>query len=278
MQYAIYALIGLSIVNNSIAVCLHEVFTQIEHFVLRTQEYLTPLWFTYGSLNLLMDLAIWTIPLPCIFSVLHQLSTGKKVLLVLAFALGTMSWCSAILRISLRSYIVGLGTDPTYYAPISYVLLVTEVSLAISVVSLATFKPLVDKMSEGCNRLRGKLRSTNNGTSTCFESGASPGFVQAEGYGPRSGGSKTRGNESGHTDTTIDQERMEWNDDGLDIEKSQFVQQTGSYSSTSGSEGVGLESIVAHDHALGTQLQVPSMMSSATTLFTTHRIPPRKTL
>ena len=260
MQRTIHALMALSVVNNIAGGCIHLAFTMPVPMIMQSKKYLTPFLSTYCSINLLMDITIWTIPLPCIFSILHQLSTRKKILLILAFALGTMSWCSAILRISLRSYVVGLGTDPTYYAPITYVLLVAEVSLAISVVSLATFKPLVDKMTEGFNRLRGKILSTNNSTSTCFESGASPGLAQAEEYGPRPGGSKTTGNESGfaeHTDTTIDQERMEWNNCS-DIEgyRSQFVQETCSYSSTSGS--VELESIEAHDHALGTLPQVPS--------------------
>ena len=157
------------------------------------------------------------------------------------------------MRISFWRYAAGVGTDPTYNAPILYVLYVAEVSLAISCVSLAALRPLVVKVTKGFNRLRGKPTSTNKSRSTDYELGANPGPAQS-----RTGDSRTTGNKGGFT--TADQELVEWKSGVLDIEIPQFVQQACSCPCNGDAEP---EIVVAHtsscprcpDPAWGTQPQ-----------------------
>lgn len=275
MQRIIYVLMGFSILNNIVSACLYSVFSATEAFLLQSKRYLTVLWFTSGALNLLMDLIIWYIPMPAIIAIMHNLPTKKKILLILAFAVGMMSWISAILRISFRKYMLGLGEDPTYNGPIFNVLLVAEVTLAISCVSVATFRPLVVKITKGFNRLRGKPISANkNSRTTDPEFGASLSPAGSKGYGSSTGGSRTTGNKGGFGHC---QELMEWKDDVSDIKSSapQFVQQTCSCHCRDGD--VELGSVVAHAPScprgshptLGTQLQVPA--PAAIDHSTTHR-------
>lgn len=194
---------------------------------MQSKKYLTASFFTYGSLHLLMDLIIWFIPLPSIYSVMHNLSTRKKVFLTMVFGLGIMSWGSAILRISFRGYVEGMGADPTYNAPIFIVLYVTEISLAIICVSVVTFQPLGAKMSKGFNRLKGKPTSTNTSATSANQFGASPGGAQPEGYGFSTRGPKTRGRGAEFEgQMTVGHELVEYKDDVLDIEPAHFALKT----------------------------------------------------
>lgn len=275
MRRTIYALMGFSILNNTIAVSLLMTFSMVESFVLQSQKYLTPLWFTYGTLNLLMDLIIWSIPLPTVILVMRNLSTRKRILLVLVFTSGIMCWCSSILRISLRKYIMNMGGDPTYNAPICYLLYVTEVSVAISCVSAATLRPLVIKATKGFNRLRGKPTSTNQSRSTGYQFGASPGLAQSKGDGSKTGGSRSTGNtrEFGEQ-TTPGEELAEWKDNSFNTTISQFVQEI--RGCPHGDGDLELGSVVAHtsssprcpDLAQDTELQVPA----PTAVSTIHRL------
>ena len=256
MRYIIYTLMGVSIVNSAVSSSLSLVFTIVESLLVQPKYY-TALWFTYGSLNLAMDLIIWIIPLPTIFSVMSNLSARKRILLALEFAVGILCWCSPILRLSLWRYAAGVGTDSTYNAPILFVLYVAEVSLAISCVSAAALRPLIVKMTKKFNRLRGKPTSTNKSRSTGYEFGASPGLAQS-----RTGGSRTTGNKG--VFSTVDHELKEWRGGVLDVENSQFVQQTCSCPC----DGVG---VVAHASSCprpvrGTQPEVPTATDHGTIL------------
>ena len=259
-------LMGLSVVNNITTACISTTFLTLPNFARVSGRYLTPLWFTYGSLNLLMDLTIWSIPLPSLFSIIHNFSVRKRVLLVLAFAVGIMCWCSAILRISFRKYIVGLGDDPPYNGPILVVLYTAEMSLAMGCVSVATLRPLVVIMTNGFNRLRGKPALTNRTRTARFRFDTKPSFVRSIGHQSCPGGPRTAGSSGENTETTIIvQELMEWqSDDVLDIEKPQLIQQACSCPYTGGD--IELGGMVAHAHSCpqcpgasrGTQLQVPA--------------------
>ena len=269
MRYTIYTLMGVSIVNNAVSSSLSMVFTLVESLLVQPKYY-TALWFTYGSLNLVMDLIIWTIPLPTIFSVMSNLSTRKKILLFLEFAVGILCWCSPILRLSLWKYAAGVGSDPTYNAPILFVLYVAEVSLAISCVSAAALRPLVVKMTKKFNRLRGIPTSTNKSRSTGYVLGASPGLAQS-----RTGGSRTTGNKG--VFSTVDHELKEWKGGVLDIERAQSIQQT--CNCPCGDVGVVAHASSCPRSVRGTQPQVPtatdhgiilSSCSSGDTLRTTN--------
>ena len=215
LRRIIYALIGFSIVINTVLPACQLCYVTKAKWLVQSQKYLMIIWFTYGSLNLLMDLIIWFIPLPSVISIMHNLSARKKIMLVLAFAVGLMSVCSATLRVSFRKYIFGLGADPTYNAPIINVLLVSEVSLAIGCVSVVTLQPLVAKVTEVFNRLRGKPTSTNTNGMAGVEVGVSPGLAQLAG---NKGGFGQR--------VAVNQELAEWKDDVTDNKLSQSVQQT----------------------------------------------------
>ena len=219
MRWTIYAAMGFSIVSNTISGCLSLAFTIVESLIIQSNKYLTGIWFTYCSLNLLLDLTIWAIPLPAVFSVMKSLSKRKRILLGMAFAVGMMCWCSAILRISFRKYVLVLGGDPSYNAPIIFVLYVTEGSLAISCVSVATLRPLVVEITKGFNRLRGKPSSKKSRTSASgYE--ASPGLAQPGGYGPRSGATKATGNKGwfGVPDF-VDEEMAKWKNGAVGIQR-----------------------------------------------------------
>ena len=184
MRYIIYALMGFSIANNTILGCLQVVFATIMSFAIHPERYLVPAFFTYGSLNLLLDLTIWSTPLPSIFSIMHNLTTRKKVLLVLAFSVGMLSCFSSIMRIALRKYLFGREADPTYSSPIFYTLFVAEVSLAMTCVSLAALRPLVVEITKEFRRIRGKPPSTNKDIGSAIpEFGASPGPGHKGGIG-----------------------------------------------------------------------------------------------
>ena len=264
MRRMIYTLGVFSIVINTGYLILSTVFSTVEAFLVQSQKYLTPLWFTHGSLNLAIDLTIWCMPLPSVISVMHNLSMRKKIGLVLAFAVGMMSWCSAILRIAFRKYIMGLGADPTFYAPIFNVLLISEVSLAISCVSLATLRPLAAKMIKWFNRLRGKPTSTTKGTTSNSKFGASPSPAQSDAYGSRTFGSKP-----GNKGSFGGQELLEWKDDVLDNEEPQFSQQP---FHGPGSDGdVELGSIVAHATSCPRYPESSHISTSAANHDTTRR-------
>ena len=212
MRHVIYMLMGFSVVTHIVSFSLHVTFTMVKSYLMQPKYY-KGLWFTYGTLNLLLDFTIWSIPLPTIYTILHNLSTRKKILLVLEFALGMMSLCSSILRVSLWKYAATLGGDPTYNAPILYVLYISEVSLAINCVSVAALRPLVVKVTKGFNRLRGKPSTKNQSNSTGYGYRASPGPAQLKGFG--SSGSRSIGNKDGFT--TLDEELVEWRDVAFDI-------------------------------------------------------------
>ena len=218
MRRLIYTLMCFSIITNTAAPCLITVFTVIPSFLMQ-HKYITGLWYTYGTLNLLMDLTIWSIPLPTVFSVMQNVSTRKKVLLVLVFAIGSITCVSSILRISFGKYATGLKGDPTYTSPIFIVLYTSEVSIAISCASLATLRPLVVQVTKKFNRLRGKPTSTNKSRSTGYEFGQRPTNPQSKGFGSTIGGTRTTGNKGGFM--TVDQELMEWKDNFSEIERSQ---------------------------------------------------------
>ena len=220
------------------------------------------LWFIYGAIHLLMDLTIWTIPLPSIFSIMHNLSTGKKILLAMVFTVGMMSWCSVILRISFRKYLAGLGSDPTYNGPIFMVLYVIEISLAISCVSVATFRPLVIMITKRFKKLWGIPTSTTEIETTVYRMGASPLRVQPKALGDRTGTSGNKGGFAEHT--TVDPELVEYV--ALDTKRSQFVQETGGCSCRAGDAELGdtiadassSSSLTSPDPAQVTQLQLPA--------------------
>lgn len=278
MRYIIYTLLVVSIINNTIAASLHIVFSMVTSFILHTAKYVSPLWFSYGALNLLTDVTIWVIPLPSVCSAMHKYSTRKKVLLVLAFSMGALSWCSSLVRISLsKRYLLGrLASDAVYNTPIFYVLFVAEISLAIGCVSVATFAPLVVRITKAVNRLKGKSTSTTKSKVTGGNGvGAGPTPAQSKGYERRIGSLRTRGIKSWFgEDTTIDdQDQMELKGDASDIEKSGLFQQT--CSDPCGSGGVEPSCSRCLNHARGTQLQVPppTAPSSAMAISIAHRIP-----
>lgn len=214
---------AISIVNNAIGFSLCLTFSMVTSLVLQSKRFLLPLWFAYGSISLSLDLTIWSIPLPTVYSTMHNLSTRKKILLVLAFTVGMMSWVSAILRIALRKYVSGLASDPTYNAPIINLLYVSEVALAISCVSAATLRPLIVKMSKWFNRVRGKPPSSKRRSHDC-EFGGSPGFsYEPSTSGPRPTGNSGKGGFEEDT-TIVEQDATEWKDDVSGIGKPQCVQ------------------------------------------------------
>ena len=263
MRRIIYAIMGFSILNNAGTACIFTVFAVVERFLLQSQKYVTPLWFIYGSLNLLTDLVIWSLPLPSLFSIMHNLSFRKKVLLVLAFAVGIMSWCSTILRISFKKHVEGLGSDPGYTGPIFIVLYVTEITLAMGCVSVATYRPLVVKLTKAFNQLRGKPESTNNSQVAGFQFEASPSFVQSKSNQSRTSGSRTVVNNGGFGENI--QELMEWKE-VLDFEQSQFAHRACGCPYRDGCVDVELGNVISHasscprgpDPSLGTQIQVPA--------------------
>ena len=226
--------------------------------VFQSKNSFTAFWFTYGSLNLLIDLTIWSIPLRSVFSIMHNLSTRKKILLTLAFTVGMMSWCSSILRITFWRYAVDLASDPPYNGPILTLLGVVESSLAISCVSLATLRPLVVKITKWFNRLRGQPSNKTSGP-TSFQSDETPNLPHLGASGSRKTGNKG-GFEEHKTLTTVDQELMEWEENVLDIKEPQAVR---SYSSMD--DDVELGSVVSQasscpkspNPATDTQIQVP---------------------
>ena len=261
MRHIIYGIMGFSILSNITAACLQAVFTLVLSLLVQSQKYFTASFFTFGALNLLTDFLIWSLPLPTMLLVMDNLSARKKILVGLVFAVGVVSWCSSILRISWRKYIVGLGADPTYNAPILIVLYVTEISLAICCVSVVTLRPLVVKITKGFNRLRGKPTSTNKSRTTGYGFGTGPSRSQPKGYESRPGTSHKGGFEE---HITIGQELVEWKKDdcpckGFDVE---------------------LGGIVAHtslcprhpDLSRGTRLQIPAPAAIPGTIYnTTHR-------
>ena len=272
MRWIIYALMGASALNNAIGMSLGLTFSFVRTFIFQSAKYNLPLWLTYGTLNLLLDLIIWSLPLPTVLSVMKNVSTRKKILLVLVFVMGMMCWCSAILRISLRKHISELGRDPSYNAGIFYVLYIVEPALAISCVSLATLRPLVVKITKGFNRLRGKPTSTSRSRPTGYEFGGSPGLNQSNGHGSRQarpGGPKAVRSKGGFGDPTIvGEELVEWKDDALDITRSQFVQQACGcpYKGEGGHTSSCPKRL---DPARGTHIQIPP--PTATDLSTSYR-------
>lgn len=200
----------------------------LENYLME-RNYFKAIWFTHGVLGTLTDLIIWCIPLPTIFSVMHNLSTRKKVLLALEFAVGMLSWISSILRISLWRYAADVSNDPTYNAPILYVLYTSEVALAICCASVVALRPLVVKMTKAFDRLRGKAISPNKSKVIGYEFRESPDLARPKGYGSGTG-SRVIGSKGGYA--TVDQELVKWKDVVLDVE--------------------------SPGPALGTQLQVPT--------------------
>ena len=232
MLRIIHILMGFSVLNNTIGACLGLTFSFVTTLALQSAQYTIPLWFAYGTINLLLDLTIWSLPLPAVFSVMKSVSTRKKIGLVLVFSLGMGCLCSAILRVSLVKHLTDLGADPTYRGVILDVLYIVEPAVAISCASLATLRPLVVKVTKGFNRLRGKPTSTDTGMPTGSEFEESPDHNQPipngyESRRTRRGGSKSAGSKGGSGDTTTaGEELMEWRDDVSDIGRSRFVQQT----------------------------------------------------
>ena len=273
MRHILYALMGVSITNNIIAFSLQQVFTRVLSYRLQGGRYFIVMWFTYSSINLLTDLIIWSLPLPTIFSSLSNFSSRKKALLVLVFSMGAMSWCNSILRVSLRQYVIAFKDDPSYNAPIFIVLYVSEISLAMTYVSLVTLRPLVVQITKGLNNLRGKPTSNDKS----YQSGESQTLAQLDGNGSRSGGSRTTGYKGGfrrnmnvdEERATVDQELEEWKDDVLDNQASQFAHQ--SCSCPCRGDVIELGSVVAHASPCPrSQIQVPT--PAATTHGTTHRL------
>ena len=275
MRRTIYAIMGFSVVNNTVTCCLGMTFTMVKSLVLQSNKYLTPLYFTYGTLNLLVDLIIWLIPLPTVFSVMKNLPTRKKILLALAFAAGMLCWGSTILRISLRKYVFGLGSDPSYSAPIFYVLYLTEVSLAIGCASVVTLRPLVVKITKVFNKLRGNPPPTNTPPTTGNLFRVSPGpaqIPQPSGYETRPSGPRATGNKGGFKELTIaGHELVEWKNNVVGSNRSQFFQQP--CSCPRWDSDVEMRSIVVHtlscprysDPAWGTPLQGTPVPVPATT-------------
>ena len=216
----IYAVMCFSILNNIVATIIQIVFTYVETFLVQSRKYFGVQFLTCSSLNLATDILIWCIPLPSVYPLACNLSTRKRVLLVLVFAIGALSWCSSILRIAWRKYITNLGSDPTYNAPVLIVLYTTEISLAITCVSLVTLRPLLVKIAKGLNWLRTK-KSTFSGQSIP-RFGAIP---QPNGFEFGSNGSKTTDTTGGFgTYTAVGEELMVLKDHGLVIQNSQIVQ------------------------------------------------------
>ena len=235
MRWLIYGIMSVSVLNNFIAATLGMAFSLVNSLVLQSERYLLKLWFVYGALSLSLDLIIWIIPLPTIISTMHTLSTKKKILLGMAFAVGTMCWCSAILRISLRKYVAGISSDPTYNAPIINLLYVSEVSLAICCVSVATLRPLIVKMTKKINKLRGKPTSTNKSRSSGY------GFGGSQQSGSRPGGT---GNKGRFGEIIVEQELSQWTEDASNIERSQSMQKT---STRGGQLQVPVPAVINHN-------------------------------
>ena len=265
MRRIIYTLMGIAVISNSIAIALSLLFSMVPSYVLQPHKYFIPFWFTYGTFNLLLDLAIWSIPLPGVFSVMHNLSIKERILLGMAFSLGMMCWCTVVLRISLRKYAGDLAHDPTYNAPIINLFTMAEVSIAISCVSLVTLGPLVAQVTKGFNSLRGKPTASSG-----HDSGESQTLAQYQSESKEGSGSGLRsprttlkrGQFGEHT--IVGQELKEWKDDTSNVKCSQFVQRA--CSCPCRGDDVELGGIVAHapscprfpNSARGTQLQVPT--------------------
>ena len=216
----IYAVMCFSILNNIVATSIQIVFTYEETFLVQSHKYFGVQFLTCSSLNLATDILIWCIPLPSVYPVIRNLSTRKRVLLVLVFAIGALSWCSSILRIAWRKYITNLGSDPTYNAPILIVLYTTEISLAITCVSLVTLRPLIVQITKGFNWLRTKRSACSTQSRPRF--GATP---QSRGFEFGSNGSKTTDTTGGSgTYTAVGEEMMVLKDHGLIIQNSQLAQ------------------------------------------------------
>ena len=225
MRHLIYAIMCFSILNNVIAATLQSVFTTVPSMLAQSPKYFAKLYLICGPLNLFTDILIWCIPLPSVYPVVHSLSSRKKVLLVLVFAIGILSWCSSILRIAWRGYVVDMGSDTSYNGPIVIVLYTTEITLAIACVSLVTLRPLVVKITKGFNRLRGKQStSSSRSRSSGHQFGATPQPTKFE-FGPS--GSRTT-NTTGRvgTYTAVGEQLMVLKDHGTVIQNSQLVQHT----------------------------------------------------
>lgn len=278
MRRMIYALMGICVALSTISPCLQLAFTHVRSLFTQSKYY-TILWFTNSILNFLVDLTIWSIPLPTIFSVMHNLSTQKRILLVVEFAVGMLSWCSSILRISFWKYAADVDRDPTYNAPLLYILCIAEVSIAIGCVSVAALRPLVVKVTKGFNRLRGKPVSTNKSRFTNYNIRASPSLAKSKGYGSSTSGSKKTSNKDGFEEHMIaDQELMEWEDNVLGTKRSQ--QQACSCTCRDGD--IELGGIAAHtsscascpDLSQDTKPETPTLAPVATDHGTIHH-PPR---
>ena len=249
---------------------LQILFTLVESFLVQSHKYLSVLFLTCSSLNLAIDILIWGIPLPSVYPVIDKLSSRKRVLLVLVFAIGVLSWCTTILRIAWRKYVADLGNDPTYNGPILVVLYTTEVSLAITCVSLVTLRPLVVKVTKGFNRLRGKQSTSSNQSKSTSYRYATP---QAKKFEFGSSGSRTTDTTGGvGTYTAVGEELRVLKDHGLVV---QHI-----CGCTSEDSDVESGSVVAPPSscprclgsAVGTQLQVPALAATGhpTTRDTTY--------
>ena len=266
MRSIIHSVMGFSIFNNLAGITVHTRFSVMALSPgFQPWKYIFPFWFAYGSCNVLIDLIIWALPIRSIFSILHNLSARKKFSLILTFTVGMLCWCASILRISCWRFAVDANSDPAYNTPILTLLGVIEACLAMSCVSLVTFRPLVVEMTKWFNRLRG---TTDNNKSDDCQFEKSPNLPQ---YG--TGGFRTTGNKGGFGDTTVCQELTEWKDNGLVISEPRAVQQACSCSRMGGD--VEPRHIVSHvpscpihpNPAGGTQFQAPTLvaMSQSTT-------------
>ena len=219
----IYGVMCFSILNNLVATALQIVFTYVETLIVQSRKYFGVLFLTCSSLNLVIDILIWGIPLPSVYPIFYNLTSRKRAMLVLVFAIGVLSWCSSILRIAWRKYITNLGTDPTYNAPILIVLYTTEISLAITCVSLVTLRPLVVNITKAFNGLRTKKStSSSQSKTTGYRFGATP---QPRGIEFGSNGSKTTDTTGRFgTYTAVGEELMVLKDHGLVIQNSQLAQ------------------------------------------------------
>ena len=281
MKWIIYSLMAACIINSIGGAVLDMTFNVlILSLGFQRRKYAMPLYITNGSLHLFLDLTIWFIPLRAMYSIMHNLSTRKKILLAAALVVGMMSCCSSILRLAFWKIATGLRGDLTYNGPILILLYVIEITLAMGCVSVATYRPLVVQMTKGFNRMRGKPTSTNKSRTSGYVYENSQKNAQGRGYGSRTTGSRTTGNKGGFEENTtltaVDLELAEWKDNAVNVKESQVTQQACSCSIRDGDIEHG--SMVSHasscprcsDPAFGTQLQVPTPAAATSHGTTDH--------
>ena len=107
------------------------------------------LWYTNGGLSILIDSTIWFLPIPIVFR-LQKIGRRKKVMLFLTFSLGLMCPITALGRLCVVRQASKLRGDLAWSMAYIHILTTAEVGLAISAVSLATLRPLLNLVLNWC--------------------------------------------------------------------------------------------------------------------------------